>query len=162
METNITQELTALKNMTIADLREKHRQIFGEEPRIKHKDFLRKRIAWRIQALAEGDLSERARRRAKELANDADLRIRAPKTINSSTVASSAGHTVVHAFSPSHDKRLPMLGAELTRKYQGKMIKVTVLDNGFECDGQKYRSLTAVAKAVTGSHWNGFNFFGLR
>lgn len=162
MNKNIAQELTALQNMSMDELQEKYRQVFGEEPRIRHKDFLRKRIAWRIQALAEGDLSERARSRVEELANDADLRIRSPKVIAGLTKTSSKGQTTVHTFTPSHDKRLPMPGAMLTKDYQGKMIKVMVLDKGFEYEGQIYRSLTAVAKAVTGSHWNGFLFFGLR
>jgi hypothetical protein len=50
----------------------------------------------------------------------------------------------------------------LTREYRGMTVKVTVLDSGFEHEGRVYRSLTAVAKAVTGSHWNGHHFFGLR
>jgi hypothetical protein len=54
-----------------------------------------------------------------------------------------------------------MPGTVLTREYRGGEVRVTVLDRGFECEGQVYRSLTAVAKAVTGSHWNGFHFFGL-
>jgi hypothetical protein len=54
-----------------------------------------------------------------------------------------------------------MPGAVLTREYRGRTIAVTVLDEGFECEGTVYRSLTAVAKAVTGSHWNGYLFFGI-
>jgi hypothetical protein len=161
MKVDIANELRALKNMCAAELREKYQEVFGEAPRSPNKDFLRKRIAWRIQALAEGDLSERARRRAEELANDTDLRIRAPKRIPSLTGAASVGHTVVHPFSPPHDKRLPMPGTVLTREYRGETIRVMVLDKGFEYAGQVYRSLTAVTKVVTGSHWNGFHFFGL-
>ena len=66
--------------MTVGQLRQKYLEVFGEESRSNHKQFLFRRIAWRIQAMAEGGLSERARRRALEIANDADLRIRAPKT----------------------------------------------------------------------------------
>ena len=55
-----------------------------------------------------------------------------------------------------------MPGAVLTRTYKGERVSVTVLDNGFEYDGDVYRSLTAVARAVTGSHWNGYHFFGLK
>lgn|GEM_PF-6251861 len=64
--------------MTVGELRAKYREVFGEESRSNHKQFLFRRIAWRVQALAEGGLSERARRRALEIASDADLRIRAP------------------------------------------------------------------------------------
>ncbi len=68
-------EIDELRGMTVGQLREKHLGVFGEESRSNHKQFLFRRIAWRIQALAEGGLSERARRRALEIANDADLRI---------------------------------------------------------------------------------------
>jgi hypothetical protein len=60
----------------------------------------------------------------------------------------------------THD-RLPIPGTVLTRKYRGRQIEVKVLPNGFDYDGQVYRSLSAVATAVTGSHWNGLLFFGL-
>ncbi len=161
MKANIAQELKALKNMCAAELREKYQEVFGEAPRSPNKDFLRKRIAWRIQALAEGDLSERAHRRAEELANDADLRIRAPKGKFGTPTGFPAERTTVLPFSPTGDSRLPMPGAILSREYQGETIRVMVLDKGFEYAGQVYRSLTAVARAVTGSHWNGYHFFGL-
>ena len=80
METAMRKEIDELSRMTVGQLRLKYLEAFGEESRSNHKQFLFRRIAWRIQALAEGGLSERARRRALEIANDADLRIRAPKT----------------------------------------------------------------------------------
>ena len=161
MKMDIAQELRLLKGMCVAELREKYREVFGEMPRSQHKDFLRKRIAWRIQALAEGDLSERARRRAEELANDADLRIRAPKGGVKRISPDFKERTTVHQFSPTNN-RLPLPGTILTREYQGETIRVMVLDKGFEYGGQVYRSLSAVAKAVTGSHWSGLLFFGLQ
>lgn len=75
VETAMRKEIDELRGMTVGQLREKHLGVFGEESRSNHKQFLFRRIAWRIQALAEGGLSERARRRALEIANDADLRI---------------------------------------------------------------------------------------
>lgn len=80
LETTVQKEIEALRHMTVSQLRRKHAEVFGEETRSHHKQHLFRRIAWRIQALAEGGLSERARRRALEIANDADLRVRAPKT----------------------------------------------------------------------------------
>ena len=77
---DVKQQIDQLAQMTVSQLREKYFEVFGEESRSNHKQFLFRRIAWRIQALAEGGLSERARQRALEIANDADLRIRAPKT----------------------------------------------------------------------------------
>jgi hypothetical protein len=79
MGLNIGKELTALKGMTAGELRDKYALVFGEEPRTRHKQFLVKRIIWRLQAAEQGDLTERARRRAAELANDADLRMVAPR-----------------------------------------------------------------------------------
>src|SRR6185503_11185390 len=81
MSAAVLKEIESLRRLTIGRLRQKYREVFGEDSRSNHKDFLFRRIAWRIQANAEGGLSERARRRALEIANDADLRIRAPKTL---------------------------------------------------------------------------------
>ena len=150
MKQAIAEQIEGLRDLTVAELRERYAEVFGEESRSKHKDFLRKRITWRLQANEEGGLSERARRRAEELANDADLRLLAP-----------IARTVTVPFTPSHDRRLPMPGTVLTREYRGQTIAVTVLDSGFDYQGTVYRSLTAVAKAVTGQHWNGTLFFRL-
>src|SRR5829696_6888912 len=76
---SIEQTLPALRRMTPAQLREQYLEVFGEPSRTGNKDFLFKRIAWRIQSLAEGDLSQRARQRAAELACDADIRMTCPK-----------------------------------------------------------------------------------
>ena len=113
-----------------------------------------------MQANVEGDLSDRARRRAAELANDADLRVTAPKTLKivNDVTRRSVGATLATAG----DSRLPLPGTVITREYKGEVVQVTVLPDGFEYEGEKYRSLTAVAKAVTGKHWNGYHFFGLR
>jgi len=72
LETMVRKEIEALRKMTVCQLRRKHAEVFGEETQSHHKQHLFRRIAWRIQALAEGGLSERARRRALEIANDAD------------------------------------------------------------------------------------------
>jgi len=142
--------------MTVKELRHRWAGLFGEEAPNGHKQYLIKRIAWRIQAKAEGDISERARRKAQELANDADLRLRAPRKMHGARSACATGRV-----SHIQGSRLPMPGAVLTRRYKGAAVCVTVLQDGFEYDGEQYRSLSAVAKAVTGSHWNGRLFFGL-
>src|SRR5205807_10637354 len=78
MTPSVQQQVALLPQMTSAELHGKYQELFGEPPRSRHKLYLVRRIAWRLQALVEGDLSERARRRAAELACDADLRISAP------------------------------------------------------------------------------------
>lgn len=158
MSVNIAKEVAALGRLTVKDLRAKHVEVFGEATRSGNKDWLRKRIAWRIQANAHGDLSERARRRADELANDADLRTTAPKVTPDSQVAITTTASV--AF--DHDSRLPMAGAILRRPYKGREVVVRVLPRGFEYEGEVYRTLSAVARAVTGTHWNGYHFFNLK
>jgi len=155
----VEQAVAALGRMTVGQLREKYLELFGEPTRSGNRDFLFKRLAWRVQSLAEGTLSERARRRAEELARDADLRTTLPRPPKQP----SDGAKTVTAPAPgatAHD-RLPIAGTVLTRKYRGRQVEAKVLPNGFEYEGQVYRSLSAVAKAVTGSHWNGHLFFGL-
>jgi hypothetical protein len=158
MKLNIAKEIAALGRMTVAELRKKHIEVFGERAKSGNKDWLRKRIAWRIQANTHGDLSERAKQRAEELANDADLRTSAPKI---KRVDGHAAATVTAAVAFDPGSRLPMAGAVLRRSYKGREIVVRVLPRGFEYEGEIYRSLSAVARAVTGTHWNGYHFFNL-
>ncbi len=161
MKYTMAARIAALREMTVTDLREKYHEVFGEQTRSRHKHFLFRQIAWRMQALEMGDLSERARRRAAELANDADVRVRVPSGAFRAGLASHA-RTATHAFGRAHDPRVPMPGTILTREYKGRVLRVTVLDEGFEWEGRVYRSLSAIANAVTGSRWNGFLFFGLK
>ena len=158
MTQSITREIAALSHMTVTELRSKHIEVFGERTKSGHKEYLVRRIAWRIQANAWGDLSERAKLRAGELANDADLRVVAPKI-----QAATASHALTRqtAVTFNHDSRLPMPGAILRRKYKDRELVVQVLPRGFEWEGTVYPTLSAVAKAVTGSHWNGYRFFNL-
>jgi hypothetical protein len=156
---NIEQTIAALRQMTAGQLRERYQEVFGEPSRSGNRQFLFKRIAWRIQSLAEGGLSERARRRAEELARDADIRTTLPRPPK----GGRDGHTVTLQAPRSvtaHD-RLPLPGTVLTRRYRGQQVEVKVLACGFEYAGQTYRSLSAIAKAITGTHWNGHLFFGL-
>jgi hypothetical protein len=151
MAESIVVQIAALKPMTVGQLREVYAEKFGEGTKSRNKQWLFKRIAWRIQELAEGGLSERAKKRAAELANDADLRLRPPK-----------GHKTPEApAKPKRDARLPAVGAELKREFNGKEHVVTVVATGFIYKGKEYRSLSAIAKQVTGTQWNGFLFFGL-
>jgi hypothetical protein len=155
---NMKKEIAALTRMTVTELRKKHIEVFGERTRSGHKAYLVKRIAWRMQAIDEGDLTTRARRRAEELANDAALRTHAPRSMPD---AEDHGDTMTATVHFGHDTRVPMPGALLTRQYKGRDIVVEVLPNGFEYEGEVYRTLSAVAKAITGAHWNGYHFFKL-
>ena len=158
---SIEQTVAALGRMTVGQLREKYLEVFGEPSRSGNRDFLFKRIAWRIQSLAEGTLSERAKRRAEELARDADLRTTLPRPPKAQPEARAQAVTLPAPRAVTSHDRLPLPGTVLTRTYRGRRVEVKVLPQGFEYEGQVYRSLSAVAKAVTGSHWNGLLFFGL-
>jgi hypothetical protein len=157
MQQNLGPEVAALAHLTVAELRLRYAEAFGESTHTGNKTWLIKRIAWRLQALFEGDLSERARRRAAELANDADLRMSPPK---SAALATATAENLPMPSKP--DARLPPPGSTLLRPYKGRMLQVRVLNVGFEFEKTAYPSLSAVARAITGAqHCNGFLFFRL-
>ena len=158
MTLNINQAVAEMELMTTHELRERYTAVYNEGTNARNKKWLIKRIAWRMQANVEGGLSERARRRALEIANDADLRTMPPR---GTSQYDGNAPTVVHQTNvqPSRDL-LP--GTVLRRIYKGRPIDVLVAEDGFIHEGERYRSLTAVAKAATGKHWNGHHFFGLR
>jgi hypothetical protein len=146
-------QIDGLRHQSVGQLRVKYLEVLGQDSRSNNKLFLIRRIAWRLQANAEGDLSERARQRASALAEEADLRIRAP----ASFLKKLAGP---RGTKPS-DPRLPAPGGQLTRQFRGQRVLVEVLEKGFHYQERVYRSLSAVAREVTGVQWNGFAFFGL-
>jgi len=154
MDLSITGQIAALRRMTVGELREQWQRLYDEPTRSRNKDYLWKRLAWRVQELAHGGLSDRAKQRIEELAPNGFVRARTPN------VAIPAADPAKPAV-PHRDPRLPSPGALLTRQYHGNEIRVLTLDDGFEWEGQHYRSLSAVARAVTGQRWNGLLFFGL-
>ncbi len=149
-----------LPEMTVALLRDRYLAVFGEPTASRHKTWLVRRIAWRLQANDEGGLSERALARAAELAKDADIRLTAPRREVIDALAERPRLKEV-ALPQIRDAGLAP-GTQLRREWRGKPVVVTVLNEGFDYDGQIYRSLSAVAKAITGTKWNGHAFFGLR
>lgn len=152
-------QIAALRTMTVRELRERYREVFGEPTHSGNKDYLRKKIAWRIQERAEGGLSERARTRIDELAPDAPIRWRPTPAQRAAVDAALAAP--MPKESPKRDPRLPPAGTILRRDYQGVTHEVTVREDGFEYRGEHYRSLSKIARAITGTQWNGLLFFGL-
>src|SRR5215471_3448267 len=107
-------EIEKLRRASLSALRVKYRELFQEETTCRHREHLFRRIAWRLQALQEGDLSQRARERASELARDADLRINAPRaffTVGGERVQTTGGDR----DRKPHDSRLPLPGTMLSR-----------------------------------------------
>lgn len=156
MKLDIEREVAALQRMSTGQLCERYAELFGEPTRTRHRTYLVRKIAWKLQALAEGDLSERARRRAAELAHGVELRVMPPKANEVAPEAAVVTHAAI-----ATDERLPPPGTAIVRQYKGRTLQVLVLTDGFEFEGQRYKSLSAVAKKITGSHVNGYRFFGV-
>ncbi len=138
-----------MASMTVSQLRERYACLFQEESRSGNRRYLIKRMAWRLQSLESGSLSERALQRARQLAGESEIRVGPPRS-------SAEGRLVVE-----RDRRLPPPGSRITRVYKGRTLQVTVLEQGFELEGQSYRTLSALAQTITGSHLNGYAFFKL-
>ncbi|MBC8165498.1 MAG: DUF2924 domain-containing protein [Bryobacteraceae bacterium] len=147
----IRNQIEALRTQPMKRLKQRYRELFGEDSPSCNQAHLFRRIAWRLQAMSEGDLSDRARGRAAELAVDFDLRLRAPRSFWEELESQPSGR----------DDRLPPAGTILEREFQGHLLRVKVLADGFEYKGRTYSSLSSIAYKVTGTRWNGFSFFGL-
>lgn len=158
MNKTVKAELARLEKMSVNQLAMRFEEVFGEECRSRHKRYLIRRIAWRLQANAEGGLTQRARQRAEELADEAEIRVTPPRSKKEKTEDESPATIKMEA---GRDPRLPPPGNWIEREYKGQMLRVLVIADGFEYEGERYRSLSAVAKAITGSHVNGFQFFRL-
>lgn len=158
---NIKEELARLERMTTGELAGRYVEVCGEPARTRNRAYLTRKIAWRLQAQTEGDLSERARRRAAELADIAEARLMPPKKLPPIGEARPAAVGTTVTIPVQTDPRLPSIGTALVRKYKGQTLHVIVQTKGFEYEGKLYRTLSAVAKAISGSHINGFRFFGL-
>jgi hypothetical protein len=148
MDAQLAAEIERLRASSVAVLRAKYRELFEQETRSANRGFLWRKIAWRLQVRAEGDLSERARRRAAELARDADLKVRPERRFLEPPRTGKA-----------RDARLPPPGTTLRRQWAGRTVAVMVLAEDFEYEGRRYSSLSAVSGAITGTHWNGYGFF---
>ena len=129
MHLNVGKEIAAMEQMAVGQLRDRYAEVFGETTNARNKQWLLKKIIWRLQSHAEGDLSERARARALEIASDADIRRRPPKA---PTPKPAAVQSAPIPVSQSTDRRLPIPGCTITREYKGRLIEVLVLPEGFE------------------------------
>src|SRR5207302_9902839 len=147
MDPELAKEVAALARLSFAQLRARYAQLFHEPTRVDNRSWLVRRIAWRLQALAEGDLSDRARHYAAQIVNDADLRLLHPKAVEPTQPAVvKAAPKLVRPQQP--DSRLPHPGSTITRLYKGQTLRVEVLPAGFAYQGSVYASLSAVAKAI--------------
>ena len=140
MTTAILSQVAELPTLPTPKLKAMWRELTGTEPPPYNRTFLVKRLAYRIQELAFGGLSVQAERRLDDLVDELDGK-KKPK---------------------AKDMTAPIIGTKLIREWQGVLQEVTALADGFEWQGRRYQSLSAVARAITGTRWNGPLFFGLR
>jgi hypothetical protein len=142
MSESVLAQLAALKSAPVADLKRKWRDLFEREPPPYNRRFLESRLAYRIQELTYGGLSEEALERLDAIADE--LEGKTAKRRRDSAVSR------------------PIMGTRLIREWQGKEHCVTVRRDDFEYMGRPYKSLSAVARHITGTNWNGLVFFGLK
>ena len=147
MSDSTLRQVAQLSKLSFPELQERWRSLFGSEPPAYHRRFLVKRLAYRIQELAYGGLSEATRSQMADILQDAGL--------DEQASIPGRGRT------QKRPNDLPLAGTRLVRIWNGDRHEVTTIQGGFEYQGRRYRSLSANAKANTGTHWNGRAFFGL-
>src|SRR3954464_1959294 len=125
MSPQLATEIAGLPNLNTPALKVRYRELFGEDSRSSNHQHLVRRIAWRLQAIAIGDLSERARMRAAELARDEDLRLRPTPEV--SRQIGEKGQQIVRS---ACDPRVPPVGHTLERKYRGRTVQVRIVAAG--------------------------------
>ena len=138
----ILTRLAALKNKTVNELKAEWQALFDAPAPNNSRTFLESRLAYRIQELTYGGPDKQTRRLLDLLADEVEGTLTRKAQIA--------------------DPRNPVAGTKLIREWDGIAHTVTVLKEGFEWGGQRYKSLSAVARAITGTRWNGYRFFGLR
>ena len=138
----IPARLAALKTTPTSELKSQWRELFGTEPPPFNRRYLESRLAYRIQELAYGGLKPETIRRLEELGEELD------------------GGSITKRRIRMDQK--PIIGTRLVREWQGTEQVVTVTKDGFEWQGRPYQSLSAIARAITGTRWNGWVFFGLK
>jgi len=141
MKKTVLKQIDELNRMSMAELRKRWRDLLGTDPGRLGRQYLIRRLAYRIQELAYGGLSRDARRELARVANGSTPKVVAEERKRKEKVLSP--------------------GTRLLREWHGERYEVTVKADGFLYDGKLYRSLTAVARAITGSGWSGNRFFGL-
>ena len=161
-------QLAALETMNVPALAEKYRELYGEPTRSRNRAYLKKRLAWRIEANFQGDLSQGAIARIQHLGDQLPERwqMRLGQPASEPAAAGDAATKLEASLSTAttepRDPRVPPVGTVVRRVFDGKTHEVTVCVEGFEYEGRRYKTLSAIANQIAGSRWNGFLFFGLK
>ncbi len=156
MSEAVLDKIMMLKNASVSELQKKYSELFnGKKVPSSNKVYLWRKIAYRMQELEYGSVSVETQGKIQELITKYD------PVNNKSLRPDNAFDNQVKKTRLSRDKRLPIPGTVVTKEYKGIMLQVKILESGFEYNGKVYKSLTAIAKEVTGAHWNGYLFFGM-
>lgn len=148
-------EIMALKEKSLAELKATYEELFeGKKAASNNKIYIWRKIAYRIQELEQGGLSVEAQGKIDEFIKNYD-------PVNNKSLRPTDVPGADKKTRLSRDKRLPIPGTLITKEYKGRTIEIKVLENGFEYNSKTHKSLTAIAKEVTGAHWNGYLFFNL-
>ncbi|MFA5146793.1 MAG: DUF2924 domain-containing protein [Candidatus Omnitrophota bacterium] len=156
MEKPIEAKIAAITKLNAYELQEAYKGLFKEPGEFSHnRRYLIRRIAYRLQELEYGSISEKAQKRIKELIAKYD-------PINNKVLRPDPeAANQNYSYRPFRDKRLPIPGSKIIRMYKGKKLEVKVLERGFEYEGKIYKSISAVTLVITGTNWNAFDFFKL-
>lgn len=151
MKDSVLRQVADLQNLSHEELKERWAMLYGGTPPAYNRTFIIKRLAHRIQELAHGGLSEKVRVRMREI-------------LDAHGFDENACDRTVRQTQRERMRRqeMPVSGTRLVREWNGRRHEVIVVPGGFEYEGRNYRSLTAITKVITGTHWNGRAFFGFR
>lgn len=142
LDHTVLSRLAAMKAMSVKELKAEWEKLIGNSAPNNSRNFLEGRLAYRIQELTYGGPDKQTRRLLDLLADEVEGTLTRKAQIA--------------------DPRNPVVGTKLIREWDGVAHTVTVLKDGFDWDGRRHKSLSAVARAITGTRWNGYRFFGLR
>ncbi len=141
-DAQVLMRLSALKAMTVQELKAEWENLFDKPAPNNSHTYLQQRLAYRVQELAYGGLSKPVKAMLDALADEVE-----GKKVRKSVIS---------------DPRNPVIGTRLVREWDGEEHVITVLKDGFDWQGRRYKSLSAIARGITGTRWNGYRFFGLR
>ncbi len=142
---NILAQIAEIQGLALAELRERWKTLYGSDPPAYSREHLIRRLCYRVQELAHGGVSDATRATLRAIAE-----------------CDGAGGQGARLVRRNANDGGPIPGTRFVREWHGERHEVAVVDEGFEYAGRTYRSLTAIAKVITGQHWNGRLFFGLR
>lgn len=155
MEETVLIQILTLKDRPLSELQAKYQELFPDKLALSdNKGYLWRKIAYRLQELEYGIIPQETQVSIQEMIQKYD-------PVNNTSIRPQNGTKTSPDKKKNRDRRLPIPGTVITKEYKGIKLQVKILESGFEYNNKVYKSLTAIAKEVTGAHWNGYLFFNL-